>query len=109
MIGALARVEVDARRASGRIGIWADDPDLGEAKIGAIGIRIKRWVSLHGFSINRDPDLSHFNGIVPCGIRDYGTTSISRVGGIADPDAIDDALLKELGGFLARLRQLDGT
>jgi len=71
VIDALAKFDVSARRADGRIGIWCDTPDGQEAKIGAIGIRIRRWVTAHGFAVNIDPDLSHFNGIVPCGISDY--------------------------------------
>ena len=80
IIATLSQLGVEARREPGRIGIWADDPELGEAKIGAIGIRVRRWVSLHGLSINVAPDLSHFSGIVPCGISDYGVTSLSKLG-----------------------------
>ena len=72
----------------GRVGVWVERPEkeklidgsLAEDKIAAIGIRKKRWVSLHGLSINVDPDLSHFEGIVPCGIRDYGVTSLVDLG-----------------------------
>lgn len=103
MIAALDRLGVDARRADGRIGIWTDDPETGEAKIGAIGIRVRRWVSLHGFSINLDPDLSHFAGIVPCGIDGFGVTSLTRMGcGIA-PESFDFALHAELDNFLMEL------
>jgi len=77
MIAALGEVGVAARREPGRIGIWTGHGP-NEAKIGAIGVRVKRWVTLHGFSINVDPDLSHFGGIVPCGISDGGVTSLSR-------------------------------
>jgi lipoyl(octanoyl) transferase len=109
MIAALARIGIAARREAGRIGIWVDDPDSGEAKIGAIGIRIKRWVSLHGFSINCDPDLSHFTGIVPCGIDQFGVTSIAKLGLAHNFATLDAALFDEFDGFLAKLRQREGT
>ena len=64
---------------AGRIGIWVGEGD-GEAKIGALGVRVKRWVTLHGFAINVAPDLSHFGGIVPCGIADFGVTSLAELG-----------------------------
>src|SRR3546814_436081 len=67
VIAALGELGVAARRAEGRIGIWIDGPDGREAKIGAIGVRVRRWVTLHGFAVNIAPDLSHFSGIVPCG------------------------------------------
>ena len=81
----------------------ADDPELGEAKIGAIGIRVRRWVSLHGLSINVAPDLSHFSGIVPCGISDYGVTSLSKLGIDAPMATVDAALLAEFATFLSAL------
>src|SRR3546814_16723591 len=71
VIAALGELGVAARRAEGRIGIWTDGPDGREAKIGAIGVRVRRWVTLHGFAVNIAPDLSHFSGIVPCGISEY--------------------------------------
>jgi lipoyl(octanoyl) transferase len=98
MIAALARLGVAAHRSEGRIGIWTGD-EAREAKIGAIGIRVRRWVTLHGFSINVDPDLSHFSGIVPCGIAD-GVTSLAALGRPADTAALDDALRAELFAFL---------
>jgi lipoyl(octanoyl) transferase len=103
VIAALAHLGIDARRAPGRIGIWADDPDIGEAKIGAIGIRVRRWVSLHGFSVNLDPDLEHFRGIVPCGIADFGVTSVARLGQNGDPAVFDAALRAECARFLCEL------
>lgn len=106
MIAALTRLGVDdARREPGRIGIWTDDQEYGEAKIGAIGIRVRRWVSLHGFSINVAPDLSHFGGIVPCGISDFGVTSLSKLGINSTMASVDAALRTEFATFLAELNR----
>src|SRR6478736_1021246 len=79
MIDTLADLGVAAHRADGRIGIWVGEGPA-EAKIGALGVRIKRWVTLHGFALNVAPDLTHFGGIVPCGIADYGVTSLAQLG-----------------------------
>ncbi|WP_188063391.1 lipoyl(octanoyl) transferase LipB [Sphingobium sp. KCTC 72723] len=103
MIAALGDMGVPARRAEGRIGIWTDDPNGREAKIGALGIRVRRWVTLHGFAINVDPDLSHFTGIVPCGISDYPVTSIAALGGNASMPALDNALRAHFPAFLRGL------
>ena len=92
IIAALAGCGVAGRRESGRIGIWVDDPMRGEAKIAAIGVRVRRWVSLHGFAINRDPDLSHFGGIIPCGIGIFGVTSLSALGHPVTAAALDVAI-----------------
>jgi lipoyl(octanoyl) transferase len=100
VIRSLGALGVEARRADGRIGIWADDPEIGEAKIGAIGIRVRRWVSLHGFSINVAPDLSHFGGIIPCGISEFGVTSLSKLGISSNMNVVDAALLTEFAAFL---------
>ncbi|MDX3901041.1 MAG: lipoyl(octanoyl) transferase LipB [Sphingobium sp.] len=105
MIDALADLGVAARRAQGRIGIWTDGPDGREAKIGALGIRVRRWVTLHGFAINLDPDLSHFGGIVPCGISDYPVTSVAALGHDASMAALDAALKAHFPAFLVRLRR----
>jgi lipoyl(octanoyl) transferase len=105
VIDALAEFDIAARRAEGRIGIWTDDRDGREAKIGALGIRVRRWVTLHGFSINVDPDLSHFGGIVPCGIADYPVTSIAALGKNASMARLDEALKQHFPAFLARLRR----
>ena len=102
LIAALALVGVDARRAPGRIGIWVGS-GASESKIAAIGVRVKRWVTLHGFSINLAPDLSHFGGIVPCGIVDHGVTSVAALGGAATMAELDAALRQTAGDFLARI------
>jgi len=100
VIDALAELGVTAWRAEGRIGIWTDDNGT-EAKIGAIGVRVRRWVSFHGFSVNVDPDLSHFGGIVPCGLPEFPVTSLARLGSGADIAALDRALLGTCDRFLA--------
>jgi lipoyl(octanoyl) transferase len=102
MIAALARLGVEAWRAPGRIGIWTDDSGR-EAKIGAIGIRVKRWVSLHGFSVNVAPDLAHFGGIVPCGLPEFPVTSLAALGNPATLADLDAALALELPAFLGVL------
>jgi lipoyl(octanoyl) transferase len=102
MIGALGLLGVEARRECGRIGIWTGS-GVDEAKIGAIGVRVKRWVTLHGFSINVAPDLSHYSGIVPCGIADYGVTSVAALGRSADMSILDAALFATFPGFLRNL------
>jgi lipoyl(octanoyl) transferase len=99
IIAALADLGVGAHRAPGRIGIWVGEgPD--EAKIAALGIRIKRWVTLHGFSINVDPELSHFGGIVPCGISDFGVTSLAAQGKETAMSGVDAALRRSFHRFL---------
>jgi lipoyl(octanoyl) transferase len=102
VIAALARLEVAAWRAPGRIGIWTEDGGQ-EAKIGAIGIRVRRWVSLHGFSVNLAPDLSHFGGIVPCGLPEFSVTSLAKLGKATKMGDLDAALSAEFRGFLDAL------
>ncbi len=91
-IAALADLGVESWTADGRIGIWTNGPDSTEAKIGAIGVRVRKWVTMHGLSINVAPDLSHYGGIVPCGIGDLGVTSLAALGKINDMAALDTAL-----------------
>ena len=100
VIATLARFGVESWRAEGRVGIWTRDIDGAEAKIGAIGVRVKRWVTMHGFSVNLDPDLTHFGGIVPCGIAEYGVTSLARLGVEVSADEWDAALLATSDDFL---------
>jgi lipoyl(octanoyl) transferase len=102
LIGTLAEFGVAARRAPGRIGIWVDR-DGTEAKVGALGLRIRRWVTLHGFSINLSPKLSHFSGIVPCGIADFPVTSLDELGLRDLQPRFDLALRRGLKGFLFSL------
>ncbi|MFA9200436.1 MAG: lipoyl(octanoyl) transferase LipB [Cypionkella sp.] len=103
VIATLADFRVESWRAPGRIGIWTRDAGGGEAKIGAIGVRVRRWVTMHGFSVNLAPDLAHFGGIVPCGIAEHGVTSLADLGIALAPEAFDAALLARSGDFLAAL------
>lgn len=92
LIATLAAFNIRGERREDRVGVWVRRPDRGagaEDKIAAIGIRIRRWVSFHGIALNVDPDLEHFSGIVPCGIRDHGVTSLVDLGltvGMHDAD-----------------------
>ena len=102
LIATLARLGVQARRAPGRIGIWTDRDGM-EAKVGAIGVRVRKWVTLHGFSVNLAPELSHFSGIVPCGIADFPVTSLDEMGVSCGQERFDLALNQGLDHFLASL------
>jgi len=102
MIDALADLGVSAHRAPGRIGIWVGAGSA-EAKIGALGVRVKRWVTLHGFSLNVAPDLSHFSGIVPCGIANFGVTSLQGLGKQIGTERVDAALKSGFPQFLNSL------
>ena len=104
MIDTLAELGVAAHRAPGRIGIWVGNgPD--EAKIGALGVRVRRWVTLHGFSLNVAPDLSHFEGIVPCGIAEFGVTSLDKLGKQMPLMMVDAALERSFLSFLKSLER----
>jgi len=97
IIRTLARFNVRGERREYRIGVWVRRPDKGEGredKIAAIGIRLKRWVSLHGIALNVDPDLSHFSGIVPCGVADprFGVTSLVDLGHPVSMAEVDIAM-----------------
>ena len=103
VIAALAELGVEAFAVDGRVGIWTREPaSMGgrEAKIGAIGVRVKRWVTLHGFSVNVAPDLAHFGGIVPCGLPEFGVTSLKTLGISADLATFDAALALTSDAFL---------
>jgi lipoyl(octanoyl) transferase len=95
LIRALARFNVDAGVRPGRVGVWVERKGPGWArddKIAAIGVRLRRWVSFHGIALNVEPDLSHFSGIVPCGIREHGVTSLVDLGLPVVMDEADGAL-----------------
>ena len=105
IIGTLARMNVRGERRESRVGVWVQRPDkpralngdMAEDKIAAIGIRLRRWVSLHGISLNVEPDLAHFKDIVPCGIAEahLGVTSLVDLGLPVSMDDVDAALLAE--------------
>ena len=102
LIATLGALGVAARRAPGRIGIWVDH-DGKEAKVGALGLRIRRWVTMHGFSVNISPELSHFSGIVPCGIAEFPVTSLGEMGLADVQPRFDLALRQGLEDFLFSL------
>lgn len=91
VILALKDFDVQGERRAGRIGIWVRTKNS-EAKIAAVGVRVRKWVTYHGVSINLNPDLSHYKGIVPCGIKDYGVTSLHDLGVQVPMSALDEAL-----------------
>ena len=93
MIEALKTFDVKGERRAGRVGIWIANKNS-EAKIAAVGVRVRKWVTYHGVSINVNPDLSHYNGIVPCGIKDYGVTSLQALGLKVSMADLDEALQK---------------
>jgi lipoyl(octanoyl) transferase len=107
IINTLAAFNVRAERREDRIGVWVRRPEKGdgyEDKIAAIGIRVKQWVTLHGMALNVDPDLSHFSGIVPCGVSEkrYGVTSLSDLSIPASMAEVDMILRREFGLLFGR-------
>jgi lipoyl(octanoyl) transferase len=103
VIAALSQIGIDAYPVCDRIGIWTRQGGA-EAKIGAIGVRVRKWVTLHGFSVNVAPDLAHFGGIVPCGLAEYPVTSIAALGKRADSATFDAALAFHADAFLRSLQ-----
>ncbi|MDG5488229.1 lipoyl(octanoyl) transferase LipB [Sphingomonas sp. BGYR3] len=102
LIATLGDLGIHAYAVDGRVGIWTADGGT-EAKIGAIGVRVRRWVTMHGFSINLSPDLSHFGGIVPCGLPEFPVTSAAALGRPVTPAAFDAALHARFPEFCDRL------
>ena len=105
VIDTLGDLGIVAFRAPGRVGIWTMAPGATgaapvEAKIGAIGVRVRRWVTLHGFSVNLSPDLTHFGGIVPCGLPDFAVTSAEMLERPTDYATFDEALALRFEAFL---------
>jgi lipoyl(octanoyl) transferase len=92
LIRTLAHFNVTGERRNGRVGIWVDEGGGHESKIAAIGVRIRHWVTFHGVSLNLDPDLSHYRGIVPCGVSEHGVTSLAALGITASLSDVDVAL-----------------
>jgi lipoyl(octanoyl) transferase len=104
IIRTLAAFNVRGERRGDRVGVWVRRPDKGqgcEDKIAAIGVRVQRWVTLHGFALNVEPDLSHFAGIVPCGVSDrrYGVTSLADLGCAATLAEVDTVLYAEFASL----------
>jgi lipoyl(octanoyl) transferase len=106
LIRTLAAFNIRGERRPGRVGIWIAESGGHESKIAAIGVRVRRWVSFHGVSLNVDPDLSHYRGIIPCGVRDHGVTSLAAQGvSVAMPEvdaALKRAFAEVFGGPTAR-------
>ena len=102
IIDTLDQFNIKGERRKGRVGVWVQRPEkpktidghVAEDKIAALGIRLRKWVSFHGLSINVEPDLSHFDGIVPCGIQDHGVTSLTGLGLPVTMTDVDVALRK---------------
>lgn len=92
IIRTLARFAVRGERRDGRVGIWVVRPSGNEEKIAAIGVRVRQWITYHGFALNVDPELEHYRGIVPCGISEHGVTSLAELGIAASMGEIDTAL-----------------
>ena len=106
IIDTLSACDVTAERRCGRVGVWVDHGNGQEDKIAAIGIRLKKWVSFHGIAINVSPDLSHYGGIVPCGISEHGVTSLQSLGKSADMTVIDKALRETFTALFAPPRDI---
>lgn len=102
LIASLADFGIEARSEPGRVGIWVGH-GVDEAKIGAIGVRVRRWVTFHGFALNVDPDLSHFSGIVPCGLGEFAVTSMAQLGIKASMADLDAALRRHFPAMLEGL------
>jgi lipoyl(octanoyl) transferase len=101
LIRTLACFNVKGERRAGRVGIWIDEGGGRDSKIAAIGVRIRHWVSLHGVSLNIDPDLGHYRGIVACGVHGHGVTSLAAQGVIASIPEVDAALKAAFGEVFA--------
>jgi len=98
LIGTLAAFNIRGERREERVGVWVRRPEKGvdaEDKIAALGIRVRRWVSFHGISLNVEPELAHFDGIVPCGVSDQGVTSLVDLGLPVTMPEVDSALRAE--------------
>ncbi|MEM6849087.1 MAG: lipoyl(octanoyl) transferase LipB [Pseudomonadota bacterium] len=101
VIDTLAAFNVDGEVRKGRVGVWVRRPHGGEDKIAAVGVKVRRWVTLHGISLNVEPDLSHFSGIVPCGVREHGVTSLADLGLIVSMPEVDIVLRSTFDRHLA--------
>ena len=104
VIRSLAPFGIQAERRDGRVGLWVVNSRGGDDKIAAVGVRIRHWVTFHGISINVDPDLHHFGGIVPCGIREHGVTSLRTLGVNAGLQDIDRELKNNFSDIFDTIR-----
>jgi len=105
LIRTLWAFHVRGERREDRVGVWVRHPTKageGEDKIAALGIRVRRWVTMHGISLNVEPDLSHFDGIVPCGVRDHGVTSLVELGLPVTMEDVDIALRREFEAIFGK-------
>lgn len=117
VIATLAEFNLAGHIREGRVGVWIERPDkprtitgkMAEDKIAAIGIRLRKWVSFHGISINVEPELDHFSGIVPCGITEYGVTSLVDLGLPVTMDDVDVALRRSFEDVFGSTPQAQGT
>ncbi|MCE7028354.1 lipoyl(octanoyl) transferase LipB [Jiella avicenniae] len=116
IIATLAEFHVAGERREDRVGVWVRRPErpialdgtTAEDKIAAIGIRVRRWVTFHGISLNVDPDLSHFSGIVPCGIRGHGVTSLADLGILVSMPEVDALLRRKFEAVFGETRAFAG-
>ncbi len=106
VIDTLWRFHVRAERRAGRVGVWVDRGGGREAKIAAVGVRVRRWISYHGISLNVDPDLAHYDGIVPCGIAEHGVTSLVELGIPVSMAEVDAELMATWGANFSDLRSV---
>jgi lipoyl(octanoyl) transferase len=97
IIESLAEFNIIGETREGRVGVWVERQGGREDKIAAIGVRVRKWVTFHGICINVEPDLSHYTGIVPCGISDHGVTSLVDLGLPVNMDDLDATLKKTWG------------
>ena len=106
IISTLSDFDVSAEQRKGRVGVWVDEDNGQESKIAAIGVRLKKWVSFHGISINVNPDLEHFGGSVPCGISEHGVTSLAALGKDVSMADLDTALRRNFEAIFGPARQI---
>ncbi len=112
VIDTLAAFNIRGERRDKRVGVWVGRPERGdgaEDKIAAIGVRVSKWVSFHGLSLNISPDLSHYTGIVPCGISDHGVTSFEDLGQIVSMEEVDMALRSAFEGRFGALEAIEAS
>lgn len=109
MIRTLARFGVPALRREGRVGLWVPRGPVRDDKIAAIGVRVRRWVTFHGVALNVNPDLDHFAGIIPCGIRDHGVTSLADLGVTVSMSEVDTVLRETFPGVFGEPGEPDAS